>query len=75
MSLMEAECPALKIVCHLILEMKSLTYLYICDCFNEKEMITLKREVDDWVKLHRPGFIFDIRNSKPRSADDSWYSF
>ena len=73
MSLMEAECPSLNLVCHLILAMKSLTYLCIYDCFNEKEMITLKRELGDWVKLHRPGFIFEMRNSKPRSSDDCWF--
>ena len=69
------KCPSLKLVCHLILAMKCLNCLYIYDDFNDNEMITLKRGVDDWVKLRRPGFIFEIRNTKPHSSDDSWCSF
>ena len=71
-----AECPSLNLVCDFILDMKGLTYLYICDDFNYKEMIAFKVKVDDWVKLHRPGFIFEMRNTKEtRCSDDCWYSF
>jgi hypothetical protein len=70
----DAACPVLNLVCHFILDMKSLTYLYISDVgFKSNEIITLKREVDDWVKLRRPGFSFKISNY--RLSDDSWYPF
>jgi hypothetical protein len=70
-----AECPSLNLVCDFILDMKGLTYLSITDDFNDEEMMALKVEVDDWVKLHRPGFIFEMRNSKTLSSDDCWCSF
>ena len=69
------KCPTLKFICHLILGMKRLNNLYIYDDFNDLKMLTLKQGVDDWVKQHRPGFIFEMRNSKTRSSDDSWCSF
>ena len=67
------QCPSLNQVCDFILDMKCLTCLYMYDDLNDEEMITLKREVDDWVKLRRPGFSFKISNY--RLSDDSWYPF
>jgi hypothetical protein len=66
------QCPSLNQVCDFILDMKCLTCLYMYDDLKDKEMIALKVEVDDWVKLHRPGFIFQIRSTN--SSVDCWDS-
>jgi hypothetical protein len=75
MGRIDVDCPPFNIVCDIILGMKSLNYLCICDRFGEIEMIKFKREVDDWVKLHRPGFIFEMLNLRAENLVASSVSF
>jgi hypothetical protein len=60
----ETERPVLTFISDLIPHMKCLNYLYIDDDgFDDEELVIFKMEVDEWVKLHRPGFVLEMRNS------------
>ena len=66
--------PPLNVIREFILNLKYLNYLHIFDLdFGEWEKIpNLEKIVNDWVKVHRPDFVFEILPTKANSSDDDW---
>ena len=65
-----AACPSLNLVRDFILDMTSLTHLRICDRLNNWEEYRFRVEVWElrgWMEQNRPGFKFEVANSKYES--------
>jgi hypothetical protein len=56
----DVEFPSLDAICDFILNIKCLIFLRIDDDVGDPERMDLKSKVIEWVKDHRPNFIFEM---------------
>jgi len=56
----DVEFPSLDVICDFILNMKCLNFLRIDDDVGDPKRMDLKSKVIEWVKDHRPNFIFEM---------------